>query len=53
MRINPLVQLPSEPQQLALKLTALFGRIIQQVNGLSEGQAAATTNAYTAAPTTG
>lgn len=37
MRISPLVQLPSEPQQLALKLTALFGRIIQQLNGLSEG----------------
>lgn len=39
--------------QLVFRLTLLFRDVAKQVNGISEGQASAVTNAYTTYPTSG
>lgn len=53
MKITTDPRLPLETNNLVRRLTDLIRDIAQQVNGISEGKAAASYNAQTAAPTTG
>jgi hypothetical protein len=53
MRLAPDPRLPADSARLLQRLNDVIGQIARQVNGVSEGTAAAIHNARTAAPTTG
>jgi hypothetical protein len=53
MRLSTNINLPSDPKQLAVRITELLRAANTQINGISEGNVYAFHNSYTSAPTTG
>lgn len=52
-RLTTNINLPSDPSQLAQRVTELLRAVNEQVNALTEGNLHAVHSARTAAPTTG
>lgn len=53
MKLDENPRIPTSPVEMARVLQLILRQMASQVNGLSTGKVQATTNAYTAAPTTG